>query len=78
MQLLNIQPTSPRPPANVVNLSLTCCSCADCAPPPQLKAAGPPPKEGGVIVLKSKYYLPSAGDASERSQDQEVARRCEL
>jgi hypothetical protein len=34
---------------NVVNF--TCYNCADCAPPPQLKAAGPPPQEGGVIVL---------------------------
>jgi len=35
---------------------------------PWLKAARPPPQEGGVIVLKSKYYLPPAG---------EVAQLCE-
>ncbi len=59
------------PPAgdfNVVNLSIICCSCADCAPPPQLKAAGPPPQEGGILKNFKQLHLPPAG---------EVARLCE-
>jgi hypothetical protein len=35
-------------------------SGADCSSPTAFKASRPPPQVGGVIVLKSKYYFPSA------------------